>query len=67
MPSIIDNNIVSFSNESVNNFYHTSASTGGTPEHVGLLQPFIFFYFPHPQDHPIIHRPNKSQNQHVET
>jgi long-chain-alcohol oxidase len=45
LPSIIDNNVVSSSDESVNNFYRTSASMAGTPERVGLLQPFLFIYF----------------------
>jgi long-chain-alcohol oxidase len=44
LPSIIDNNVVSSSDESVNNFYRTSASMAGTPERVGLLQPFIYLF-----------------------
>lgn len=35
IPSI-DNNLVRFSDESVANFYNTSASMAGTPHHVGL-------------------------------
>jgi long-chain-alcohol oxidase len=44
LPSIIDNKVVSSSDESVNNFYRTSASMAGTPERVGLLQPFIYLF-----------------------
>ncbi|XP_058762998.1 long-chain-alcohol oxidase FAO4A-like [Vicia villosa] len=37
LPSIIDRNVVASSDESVNNFYRTSASMAGTPEHLGVL------------------------------
>ncbi|WJX88250.1 Long-chain-alcohol oxidase fao4a, variant 2 [Trifolium repens] len=37
LPSIIDNKVVSSSDESVNNFYRTSASMAGTPERVANL------------------------------
>lgn len=52
LPSINDRNIVGSSDESVNNFYRTSASMAGTPEHVGSLQLslfslFVFLYLDH--------------------
>jgi len=51
IPSI-DNNVVGSSDESVANFYKTSASMAGTHEHVGLatfylstISPSLFFFF----------------------
>lgn len=48
IPSI-DNNLVRSSDESVANFYNTSASMAGTPHHVGLatfnLSTFLSFSF----------------------
>lgn len=45
LPSINDRIDVASSDESVNNFYGTSASMAGTHEHVGSLQLFVLLSF----------------------